>query len=460
VMNTATGTAILTTSGGGTYAGSLADGTPGTATLGLAVTGGTQVLNGASTYSGGTTIGGTSSAPAQITAGNAAALGASTSALAVNAFGTLDMGGNSLTVGNLTGANGGVITNNGSAVATLTTGGTGTVNETLQDGSKQLAFAVTGGTTTLAASNTYTGGTTVTGGTLKTTAAGALGAGSLTVNGGTLNLDGVSPTGVTTFNGTSGGTVTNTTGGTQTLSTSAGGTYAGVMQDGNATFGNLLAFQVTGGAMALTGNSNSYSGGTTVSGGSLKLANTSGSATGSGGVALGAATLTGTGSASGAVAASGASGSSVITPATTTTTGDLSLGSVASTSGLTMDFAFDNTGGVNSELILTNGGLSVTGGLTFNLYDLGQDAMTPGTIYTLISGTSTLSADTIEANLIGSMYTLNTTYAGNASGILISGDTATFEINGAAAIPEPGAVNLLMGGLGLLGLYQWRRKRS
>jgi fibronectin-binding autotransporter adhesin len=460
VMNTATGTAILTTSGGGTYAGSLADGTPGTATLGLAVTGGTQVLNGASTYSGGTTIGGTSSAPAQITAGNAAALGASTSALAVNAFGTLDMGGNSLTVGNLTGANGGVVTNNGGAVATLTTGGTGTVNETLQDGSSKLAFAVTGGTTTLAASNTYTGGTTVTGGTLKTTAAGALGAGSLTVNGGTLNLDGVSPTGVTTFNGTSGGTVTNTTGGTQTLSTSAGGTYAGVMQDGNATFGNLLAFQVTGGAMALTGNSNSYSGGTTVSGGSLKLANTSGSATGSGGVALGAATLTGTGSASGAVAASGASGSSVITPATTTTTGDLSLGSVASTSGLTMDFAFDNTGGVNSELILTNGGLSVTGGLTFNLYDLGQDAMTPGTIYTLISGTSTLSADTIEANLIGSMYTLNTTYAGNASGILISGDTATFEINGAAAIPEPGAVNLLMGGLGLLGLYQWRRKRS
>ncbi len=147
----------------------------------------------------------------------------------------------------------------------------------------------------------------------------------------------------------------------------------------------------------------------------------------------------------------------MITPGTTSSIGKLTLnGGVTSTTGLTLNFAIDGAGATNSQLTLGSAGLSVTGGLTFNLYDQGTNTLASNTVYTIITGTGALSADTLTVNLLDSDYILNTSYG--TDGILFSGDTATFEVE-SVAIPEPGTWALMFGGLALLMVIQ-RRKRQ
>jgi len=120
-------------------------------------------LTGENTYAGGTTLN-----AGTLTMGNASALGSTGGQLTING-GTLDMAGNSLTVGNLTGA-GGVI-NGVSGNRTLTIGeGNGTGGNfrgQISDGGGTTALAKIGaGTITLSGANDYTGETTVSAGTL------------------------------------------------------------------------------------------------------------------------------------------------------------------------------------------------------------------------------------------------------------------------------------------------------
>jgi autotransporter-associated beta strand protein len=144
----------------------------------------------------------------------------------------------------------------------------------------QAGLVTLGGT----AANTYSGGTTISSGLVRLMGAGALGsaAGSLTANGGSLDLNGNS---VTVSGGLSGaaGTIYNNAGsGVAMITVAKGGSFSGNIADNVGVPGGSIALVFSGsgnGALALSGT-NTYSGGTTISGGVLDI--NSNSAVGSG----------------------------------------------------------------------------------------------------------------------------------------------------------------------------------
>ena len=153
-----------TSAGNRSYSSNLGD--LGANALGLMKAGAnTLVVSGSNSYSGGTTI-----MTGTLQIGSANALGASTGNLTING-GTLDLNGNSLTVGMLTGASGGTITTTASGTGTLTANSalSGTFAGAIQQsGSGTLAFVKQGGGTLAltGTSHNFTGSTTVSGGTL------------------------------------------------------------------------------------------------------------------------------------------------------------------------------------------------------------------------------------------------------------------------------------------------------
>jgi fibronectin-binding autotransporter adhesin len=163
--------------------------------------GGTWVLSGNSSYTGGTTV-----SDGLLQLNSSTALGSVNGALQVD--GVLNLNGNSVGVGNLSGGSTGKIWNNGPSNAVTFTigngnngGGTyaGVIANNNGAGSGTVALTKTGsGTITLTGSNTYTGATAINNGTLGAGGAGALGSGTtgtsqITIaNSGTLLLSGSS----------------------------------------------------------------------------------------------------------------------------------------------------------------------------------------------------------------------------------------------------------------------------
>jgi fibronectin-binding autotransporter adhesin len=237
----------------------------------------------------------------------------STGALSPNSAFTvdsiLDLHGFNSTIGSLSGT--GVVMNNGTVAATLTVGNDNTnsvFSGVLENGSTAtLALTKIGaGTLTLTGTNTYTGGTTINGGTLQLGNGGTTGSivGNVTDNGtlafdrsdvftfgglisgtGSVRQIGSGTTILTADNSFTGGTTIN--GGTLQLGN--GGTTGSIV--GNVTDNGTLAFdrsdaftfsgtisgtgsirQIGAGTTVLTGN-NTYSGGTTISAGTLQLGN-------------------------------------------------------------------------------------------------------------------------------------------------------------------------------------------
>ncbi len=179
--------------------------------------------------------------------------------------GTLDLGGATQT------EDGGVIMTGGTIQnGTLSTD----ISFVLQDGTIAAVLAgagavikTTDGTVTLTGANTYTGGTYVQAGTLKLSGAGTLGAasGTLSVSGGTLDL------GATTQ--TQNGGVWLTGGTIQNGTLASSGTFA--MQAGtvDAVLAGAGAVNKTTDGTVTLNNANTYSGGTTISGGRLTVGN-------------------------------------------------------------------------------------------------------------------------------------------------------------------------------------------
>ncbi len=215
----------------------------------------TVTLSGANTYSGDTYV-----QAGTLVLSGAGTLGVTTGSTTVSG-GTLDLGGTTQT------QNGGV-TLEGGTIQNGTLVSSGTFD--LQDGTVSAVLAGAGAvskstadTVTLSGVNTYSGGTTVTAGTLQISGSGTLGAatGTLGVSGGTLDLGRTSQaTGALTLTG---GTIQNGTLTSQTFDVEAGTVSAVLAGTG--------ALTKSGTGTVILSTANSYSGATNVNAGTLEV---------------------------------------------------------------------------------------------------------------------------------------------------------------------------------------------
>lgn len=241
VTNNGTSAATLTISGGltSTFAGTIQDGTTGTTGLALTGIGTTLILSGTNSYSGGTTIG--SGAMLMGGANNAFS---KTSATTIKTGGTVDLGGFKQTI-NTVNLAGGTIQNGSLTGAITSTGGT------VSGIGGTATLMVSGGTTTLAGINSYTGATTVSVGTLEVTAGSALTASSSLTNKATFQVD-------TGASATFTGAVTNsgaiTVANAATLTATAGGIT-------NSMSGNISNFGIVNAALTNSGTVTNQTGG-------------------------------------------------------------------------------------------------------------------------------------------------------------------------------------------------------
>jgi fibronectin-binding autotransporter adhesin len=244
--NITLGSAALTTNftGSSTYSGVISD----TGSLTKSGTG-TLILSGTNSYSGGTTISG-----GTLQMGVANAL-ASTGDIALSG-GVFNLNGFNQSVAKISGSSNITL---GSAALTTSFTGSSTYSGVISDtGSLNKSDT---GTLTLSGANSYTGGTTISGGILQMGIANALAStGDVTLSGGVFNLNSFNQS-VAIISGSS-----NITLGSAALITNFTGssTYSGVISD----TGSLTKSGT--GTLILSGT-NSYTGGTTISGGTLQM---------------------------------------------------------------------------------------------------------------------------------------------------------------------------------------------
>jgi fibronectin-binding autotransporter adhesin len=368
----------LANSSNANYAGNIS-GTGGVTFAGTA----SQTLSGTNSYTGATQVN-----SGTLRAGSTSAFG-SGSSVSVASGATLDLAGFNTSVGILTGAGNLTLgsaalrvggTNSSSTFAGVISG-TGSVNH------------VGTGTLTLSGANSYSGGTTVSQGTLAAGAAGVFGTGAMNVaSGATLDLAGFNNSvGALTGAGTvalGAGTLTANTG-------AAGATFAG-------TLTGTGGFTMAGTGVQTLSGVNSYTGATTVNSGTLRAGSTG---------ALGAGAVT---------VASGATldlAGFATTLQTLNGTGSVAIGAGALTVGA------NNSSSSFAGVISGPGSLTQTGTGTFTI--------SGANTYT---GATNVNGGTLRA---GAVNTLGAGSANVASGATL--DLAGFNnriggLNGAGAV--------------------------
>jgi autotransporter-associated beta strand protein len=440
---------------------------------------GTLTLSGNNTYHGYTAI-----YSGVLLAGSTTAFSANSNYVIGTGGGQafLDLNGFSNTIGTLTSTGSAAfVTNSAATAATLTTNALGNASTAfagiIQDGNGSLGLTKNGtGTLTLSGLNTYTGATTVAGGTLALSGAGTIAASSLVTVGtgasATLDISGTSGASLTGLAGNASGTVAL---GNQTLTITA----AASNQQFYGAINGAGGLTISGGAQVL-GGANGYTGVTTINTGANlgilgtgSIANSSRvidegaldisvtlsgasikSLSGTNGVVLlGSKTLTITAANdtfAGSIGATGLpadtggltlsggteklTGTSHYTGATTINGGTLEVdGSIAHSSSVTVNSGgtLSGTGSVGS--VTVNGGgtfapgsgapasiMAVSGSLAFQSGAFYLVQINPSTAsFANVTGTATLGGATVNANFasgsyVARQYTILT--AGNRNG--------------------------------------------
>ncbi|HEX4028170.1 MAG TPA: autotransporter-associated beta strand repeat-containing protein [Rhizomicrobium sp.] len=379
-------------------------------TGGLTVSGGTQILSGANTYTGGTSI----------------ASGA-----------TLQMGDgttNGTILGNI--ADAGTLAFDYSGSSTIFSGtitGAGGVNQM-------------GGTAVLTATNTYSGGTTITAGTLQIGNGGTTGSitGDVTDNG-TLAFD-------RSDNLSYGGAISGRGGvtqlGTGTLILSGADSYTGV-----TTIGSGSALQLAGGNSLATSSNVADNGLFDVS---VAASPQISSLSGSGAVSLGAQTLAitnGVGSFSGVISGTGGvtvsggtqafAGTNSYSGATTINGGTLAVtGSIASSSGVAVNSGgtLAGTGTVSGVTVASGGTIAPGSGGSGTLNVNGSVSFANGSTYLINASSSSYSSMAVSGSAsLGGTLAVDSTNGTYLLGQKMTVLTATSGVNGsftAAALPN------------------------
>jgi autotransporter-associated beta strand protein len=356
---------------------------------------GTLTLSGNNTYTGTTTV-----SAGTLIASNANALGASTGNITASG-GTLNLGGNSFLRTGLVRFSGGSVTN-----GTITTNTTafdaqsGDVSAILA--SSAVLTKSNAGTLILSGNNTYTGGTELSAGTLSVGHANALGtSGNITFSGGVLRFE-------------------NAAGATADYSARIKNSTSAIIINTNnlaANFNGTIDSSNTGGltkdgtaALWLRG-ANTYTGNTTISAGSLYLAN-NGTISASSNITINSGAALGF-SASSANLSSSISGAGYIN---VTGTSNVTLsGNNSFSGGITLP-----NSGVNRLNINSNNALG-TGNMTVNN---SQAANTSGSLVTIGNNITLLgNALTWQG---GSLETTGAFFQNGGSGITINAGSLTF----------------------------------
>jgi autotransporter-associated beta strand protein len=261
------GNALTLSNAAGTFSGVIADGGQSGGSGGvLALSGGTETLTGANTYTGGTQLN-----AGMLVVGNNNALGPGVLSMAAGT--TLSF----LDTGNFTLANN--ITVSGDPAFAPPANTTQTISGVIFDGASAGSVSMQGpGTLVLSGANTYTGGTSINGGTLALSGSGSIAQSSfvLLATGATLDISGL------TNGGTSIVTLGNTAATGQTGSVVLGANTL-TLSDPSTAFAGVIggtgALAQSAGIEELTG-ANTYSGGTFLNGGTLVVGNNSALGTG------------------------------------------------------------------------------------------------------------------------------------------------------------------------------------
>jgi autotransporter-associated beta strand protein len=185
--------------------------------------------------------------------------------------------------------------------------------------------------------------------------------------------------------------------------------FSGLMQDGGISGGTGGSLTKAGrGRLSLT-NANIYTGGTTITNGTLLVRNITGSATGTGAVRVNAGTLGGTGKITGAVTVgTGTSSGAILSPGNSATKpGTLTVNNTLTFNSLsTYQCVLNRTRAKASQA--TALGVTITSNVPFTFVDTGTGTLATGTVFTVINNTSANQIVGTFSNLSdGSVFTSN-----------------------------------------------------